>query len=114
MSAYSSMRFFMSEEKKEQGYLQDLLKKVDRRIADINEAIQGKSDEIAEMYKHMQDHKRDMDNLEKNAMREVIRNYTLQGDHSVENRKRLIRLKDTAFFGRIDFLDKSEERAKNI
>ncbi len=103
-----------ASQKLEQNYLSDLLKKVDRKILEINAAIQGKSDEIAEMYKHMQDHKRDMDNLEKNAMREVIRNYTLQGDHSVENRKRLIRLKDTAFFGRIDFLEHSEPTTKNL
>jgi len=71
----------MSEETKEKTYLSTLLTKVDQQIAQINKAIQGKSDEIEEMYKHMQDHKRDMDNLEKNAMREVIRNYTVQGDH---------------------------------
>ena len=104
----------MIEEKKEQNYLSDLLTKVDRKLAEIDKAIRGKSDEIAEMYKHMQDHKRDMDNLEKNAMREVIRNYTLQGDHSVANRKRLVKLKDTAFFGRIDFLEHQEQAAKNI
>ncbi len=104
----------MSEEEKEQNYLSTLLKKVDQRISEINEAIQGKSDEIAEMHKHMQDHKRDMDFLEKNAMREVIRNYSLQGDHSVENRKRLIRLKDTAFFGRIDFVEDEQPTTQNI
>ncbi len=110
----------MSEEKKladkrlEQHYLSDLLKKVDQRLLEINEAIEGKSNEIAEMHKHMQDHKRDMDFLEKNAMREVIRNYSLLGNHSVENRKRLIRLKDTAFFGRIDFLDQKEETVNNL
>ncbi len=104
----------MSEEEKEKTYLSNLLIKVDQKIAEINNAIQGKSDEIAEMYKHMQDHKRDMDNLEKNAMREVIRNYTVQGDHSVENRKRLVRLKDTAFFGRIDFQNKVESTIDNL
>ncbi len=104
----------MSEEKKEQNYLSELLKKVDLKLVEINERIQGKSEEIAEMHKHMQDHKRDMDFLEKNAMREVIRNYSLQGNHSVENRKNLIRLKDTAFFGRIDFLAQSEPTEKNI
>ncbi len=104
----------MSEEQKEKNYLSTLLKKVDHQIREINKAIQGKSDEIEEMYKHMQDHKRDMDNLEKNAMREVIRNYTVQGDHSVENKKRLMRLKDTAFFGRIDFHDKREQLTKNL
>ena len=104
----------MSEEKKEQNYLSDLLTKVDQRLSEINEAIQGKQEEIAEMHKHMQDHKRDMDFLEKNAMREVIRNYSLQGNHSVENSKRLSRLRDTAFFGRIDFLEKTKEKPNNI
>lgn len=104
----------MTEEKKEQKYLSDLLIKVNRKLTEINKAIQVKSDEIADMHKHMQEHKRDMDFLEKNAMREVIHNYSLQGEHSVENRKRLIRLKDTAFFGRIDFLEHNKQTAKNI
>ena len=104
----------MSEEKKEQNYLSDLLKKVDLKLGEIDEVIKGKKDEIAEMHKHMQEHKRDMDFLEKNAMREVIRNYSLQGNHSLENRKRLVRLKDTAFFGRIDFLENGGKAVKNL
>lgn len=110
----------MSEQNKpasqrlEENYLSDLLKKVDDRLGEIDEAIRGKSDEIAEMHKHMQDHKRDMDFLEKNAMREVIRNYSLQGNHSAENRKRLIRLKDAAFFGRIDFTENGGHPVQNL
>jgi len=104
----------MSKEIKEKEYLSDLLKKVDRKLTEINEVIQGKSDEIADMNKHMQDHKRDMDNLEKNALREVIRNYSLLGEHSVENKKRLLRLKDTAFFGRIDFLENGDSAATKL
>jgi DNA helicase-2/ATP-dependent DNA helicase PcrA len=104
----------MTEEIKEKRYLSDLLKKVDLKLREISEAILRKSNEIADMHKHMQDHKRDMDGLEKNAMREVIRNYSLQGDHSVENRKRLVRLKDTAFFGRIDFLENNKLSERNI
>lgn len=104
----------MREEKKERQYLVDLLKKIDQRLIAISEVIQGKSDEITDMHKYMQEHKRDMDNLDKNAMREVIRNYSLQGDHSVESRKRLMRLKDTAFFGRIDFQEINKQTAKNL
>ncbi len=104
----------MTEEKKERLFLSELLRKVDRKLLEINKAIQGKSDEIAEMHKHMQEHKRDMDFLEKNAMREVIRNYSLQGEHSVENRKRLYRLKDTAFFGRIDFRESNNQSTNKI
>ena len=45
----------MSEEEKERNYLSDLLIKVDQKLTEINEAILGKSDEIAEIHKHMQD-----------------------------------------------------------
>ncbi|MDA8693111.1 AAA family ATPase [Saprospiraceae bacterium] len=104
----------MSEEKKEILYLAELLNKIDKRLDEINKGVQAKSDEIDEMYKHIQDHKRDMDFLEKNAMREVIQNYSLQGEHGLENRKRLIRLKDTAYFGRIDFTEHNQQVTRNI
>lgn len=104
----------MTEEKKEKESLSKLLKKVDVRLSEINAAIQLKSDEVAGMNKHMQDHKTDMDHLEKNNMREAIFNFSLQGEHSVENRKRLRRLKDTAYFGRVDFVNKKSNDLKNI
>lgn len=104
----------MSEEKSEREYLSVLLKKVDRKLNEINELIQAKSDEIATMHKHMQEHKRDMDNLEKNALRESVRNYSLLGEHSVENKKRLLRLQDTAFFGRIDFVEDESKTANKL
>ncbi|MEX0988610.1 MAG: UvrD-helicase domain-containing protein [Bacteroidales bacterium] len=101
-------------EKKERQYLAEVLKKVEVKIAEIDEAIQLKIDEIDYMKKHMEDHKRDMDHLEKNALRESIFNYTLQGEHTVENKVRLLRLKDTAYFGRIDFQEKENQNFRNI
>ena len=104
----------MTEEKLEKNYLYKLLKKVENRISEIDKAIKLKSDEIAYMNQHMEDHKRDMDHLEKNALRETIENYSLQGDHSVDNKKRLLRLKNTAYFGRIDFKEKHKNQKRNI
>ncbi|PKP12108.1 MAG: helicase [Bacteroidetes bacterium HGW-Bacteroidetes-4] len=104
----------MTDEKREKEYLFKLLKKVDLKLSEINEAIKLKSDEVASMNKHMQDHKTDMDHLEKNNMREAIFNFSLQGEHSVENRKRLIRLRDTAYFGRIDFKENQSDDYKKI
>lgn len=104
----------MTEERKEKEYLLSLLKKVDLKLNKINEAIQLRSNEIASMNKHMQEHKTDMDHLEKNNMRDAILNFSLQGEHSVENMKRLIRLKDTAYFGRIDFEEELSHDFKNI
>ncbi len=77
-------------EKKERQYLAEMLKKADLKIAEINEAIQLKSDEIAYMNRHMEEHKRDMDHLEKNALRETIYNYTLQGIQPYSKVKHLV------------------------
>lgn len=104
----------MTEKKKERAYLSDLLKKVDVKLAEINDAIHLKSNEVSSMNKHMQEHKTDMDHLEKNNMREAIFNFSLQGEHSVENKKRMHRLKDTAYFGRVDFAEKGAKDVKNI
>lgn len=104
----------MTEEQKEKAYLKRLLEKVQEAIVQINEAIQLKKEEIDYMNNHMQEHKRDMDHLEKNAMRETIFNYTLQGEHSVDKKKRLFRLRDVPYFGRIDFKNKSDKAAKQI
>lgn len=104
----------MNEEQKEKKYLKDLLQKVDQRLIDIDDAIDLKKEEIDYMNNHMQEHKRDMDHLEKNAMRETIYNYTLQGEHSVDTKKRLFRLKDTAYFGRIDFTPTTKKTPDNI
>lgn len=104
----------MTEEAKERKYLADLIEKVDDRITEINQSIQLKSDEIEQIKKHMDEHKRDMDHLEKNAMRESISNFSLQGEHAVGGKKRLLKLKDTAYFGRIDFLESKANETRNI
>jgi DNA helicase-2/ATP-dependent DNA helicase PcrA len=91
------------EEQKEKIYLSNLTQKVHLVLSDINDSINLKQTEIVEMNRHMQEFKTDMDHLEKNALRETINNYAIQGDHHLEKRKRLFRLLDVPYFGRIDF-----------
>ncbi|MDZ7774892.1 MAG: AAA family ATPase [Bacteroidales bacterium] len=104
----------MTEENREKQYLSELLTKIDTRISEIDEAIRLKKEEIDYMNNHMEEHKRDMDHLEKNAMRETIHNYTLVGEHTIDTKKRLFRLKDTAYFGRIDFSESHSNGDKKI
>ncbi|MFW5879417.1 MAG: 3'-5' exonuclease, partial [bacterium] len=63
------------EEEEEQAYLDQLFKKVNRTLAQIDETMQSKKQDIDNMNNHMQEHKRDMDHLQKNALRETIYNY---------------------------------------
>ena len=90
-------------EEEEKAYLKNLLKKVNSAINFINERIQSQSDEVKYLNNHIQEFKTDMDHLEKNAMREAITNTAAMGDHSVDRKKRLLRLRNVPYFGRIDF-----------
>lgn len=104
----------MQEEIKEKAYLQKVLDKVEKAIHQIDFRIQNQVDDIRQAKDHMQEHKRDMDHLEKNAVREVISNIAVQGDHAIERKRRLLRLRDVPYFGRIDFLKKGQQNPEPI
>ena len=101
-------------EQEENNYLKSLLKKVDIALSFINERIQAQSDEVKYLNSHLQEHKRDMDHLEKNAMREAITNNSMIGDHAVDKKKRLARLKNVPYFGRIDFKEEGKSKSEPI
>jgi DNA helicase-2/ATP-dependent DNA helicase PcrA len=98
----------------EKKYLKHLLFQVEKAINGINDRIQTQSDEIRYLNTHLQEYKTDMDHLEKNAMREAITNTAVMGDHSVDKKRRLIRLRDVPYFGRIDFVEKGKEKSQEI
>lgn len=104
----------MTIEETEKKYLKNLIKKVNQSLLKVKESIQLKKDDIDYMNTHMQEHNRDMDHLEKNALRETILNYTLQGEHSVDKKKRLLRLREVPYFGRIDFTENNVKTPKPI
>ncbi len=58
----------MTEEKREKQYLSHLLAKIDHRIFEINQAIQLKKEEIDYMNHHKEEHKKDVDHLEKKPL----------------------------------------------
>lgn len=91
----------------ESEYLDNLISKINVRLAEIEDAVISRKNEIDYINNHLQEHKRDMDHLEKNALKESVHNFSLMGEHSLLAKKRMLRLKDIAYFGRIDldFLD---------
>lgn len=104
----------MNEELKEKAYLKHLLSKVNDAINQINERIQTQSEEIQYMSNHMHEFKSDMDHLEQNSLREAITNTSYLGDHSMDKRKRLYRLRNVPYFGKIDFVEKNQDKTNEI
>jgi len=104
----------MKAEREERDYLEAFFRKINIAIAEVTASVQKKKDEIDEMHKHMQEHKRDMDHLDKNALRETIRNYSSVGEHGQGTKKRLYKLKEIAYFGRMDFRAEEAQAERKI
>lgn len=101
-------------EKQEKQYLQEVIKKLDVAVLNIDKMIQFQGQQIKEANTHMQEHKRDMDHLEKNAVRESISNMSLQGSAALNRKKSLLKLKQIPYFGRIDFTEEQKEPTQQI
>lgn len=104
----------MTEEQLEKKYLKTLIREIDLAIHATNERLQSQSNEIQYLNNHMQEYKTDMDHLEKNAMREAISNTSRLGEHAMDKSKRLDRLRNVPFFGRIDFSAKGSNKSLPI
>lgn len=104
----------LTAEQQEKEYLKYLLKRVDKTLTLINERIKLQKKDIDEIKVHLQDHKRDMDHLEKNAVRQAVSDMALVGEVSVGRRERLFRLKNIPYFGRIDFREEGKDKANPV
>ena len=98
----------------ERNHLKKVLAKIDQAIKAIDDRINSQLKDIQQAKNHLQDNKRDMDHLEKNAVREAVGQTAMLGEVSVDKKKRLLRLRDIAYFGRFDFKRKDEDKAKPV
>lgn len=96
-------------EQEEIDYLKQILTKIDASIHIINERVGTQVQDINAAKNHLQEHKRDMDHLEKNAIREAVGQIAMMGEAAVDKKHRLFRLRDIPYFGRIDFAKHGEK-----
>ncbi len=104
----------MNAERQERAYLNAVLEKVQSAIYSISDRISKQSKEIRDTKTYLQEHKRDMDRLDKNAVREVVSRIALMGEVSVDKLKRLQRLLDVPYFGRLDFRPQSTQSLSKV
>jgi|26BtaG_2_1085354.scaffolds.fasta_scaffold00008_68 DNA helicase-2/ATP-dependent DNA helicase PcrA len=98
----------------ERQYLKEVLKKLDTAVIQIDKMVKFQGRQIQEATTHLQEHKRDMDHLEKNVLRESISNMSLQGSAALSRKKSLLRLKQIPYFGRIDFTENKKKSIQQI
>jgi DNA helicase-2/ATP-dependent DNA helicase PcrA len=86
-------------------YLTRTLRALDAELDRVSAQIEGTSDTLEEQKQFLWEHRRDMDGSEKAALRSVLDVAVGQGEEAVGAQRRLQRLRESPYFGRVDFAE---------
>lgn len=98
---------FNQTEKQEKEYLQQILDILKKRIYHTNLSVKEHVDTLATYKEYLWSNK-DIDPHEIRSMRESILNHFAVGEKVIDMHKRLTKILDNPYFGRIDFQEKKE------
>lgn len=99
------------DEEHERRHLAETVRLLELELARLVGSIDSSAATIDEQKKHMWANWRDMDSAEKADFRNVVNVSVALGDHAVMTRKRVERLLETPYFGRVDFHRRGEAGA---
>jgi len=105
---------FNPTEQDELDYLQDILKRLDATISYAAGAALKHSSDLLEIKKYLWENKDGMDHMEKHAVRQSVTRTAITGEEVVKKRERLMKLKGSPYFGRVDFLPTAEASPLNV
>lgn len=95
----------IKSEKDEKLYLNEIKENINAAINQIDENIKSYSIELKENKKYLYENKAGMDHAEKVSVRQSINHVAITGENAVEKKKRLRKLLESTYFGRIDFME---------
>jgi len=98
---------FNKTEKQECEYLQQIINLLNQSINNADTSVKEHVDTLAEYKDYLWSNK-DIDPHEVRSMRESILNHFALGENVIDKRKRLGKILDTPYFGRIDFKELKE------
>ena len=98
---------FNQTEKQEKEYLRQIISRLQNSINNTDVSVKEHVDTLAEYKDYLWSNK-DIDPHEIRSMRESILNHFALGETVIDKRKRLSKILDIPYFGRIDFRDKQD------
>lgn len=99
--------YSIKQRKQERSYLQQIINRLKQIISHTDVSVKDHVDTLAE-YKDYLWNNKDIDPHEIRSMRESILNHFAIGESVIDKRRRLAKIVDIPYFGRIDFQEKSE------
>src|SRR6056297_1857435 len=103
------MKLFNSTEQEERTFLEEIKERLLRAINDADAVAGNQAREMQESKDYLWENRAGMDHVEKVAVRQSITQIALTGENAAERKKRLAKLKENPYFGRIDFADENAE-----
>ncbi len=91
-----------ASEAEERAHLAHVIERIEAELGAFGERLNHRLGESREMVVAIQERKRDMDHAEKAVMRQSVNALSRVNEHGMEQHRRLTRLVDSPYFGRID------------
>jgi DNA helicase II / ATP-dependent DNA helicase PcrA len=98
-------------EQEEREYLEEIKEKLSLAIIRVDDAIKGFSREFREKNQYMHEHRSGMDEADIVAAGQSINRMTFTGEAASARKRKLIKLGQSPYFGRIDFLTDGNENS---
>ncbi|GGC64609.1 HelD family protein [Marinobacter halophilus] len=83
--------------------LESVKQRLERAMQEADERLQGYQEDIQSQKEYLWNNRDEMDHIEKIAARDSIQQAVTTGDFVFNQRKRLVKLKQSPYFGRFDF-----------
>ncbi|WP_462317911.1 HelD family protein [Marinilabilia sp.] len=101
---------FNNSEKEERIFLQKILERLRYTLRKIDGTISEHSRDVQDFKEYLWDNMADMDHAEKVSVRQSITQTAMTGESAVERKKRIRKLIDIPYFGRIDFAEEGQQK----
>ncbi|MEX0818075.1 MAG: UvrD-helicase domain-containing protein [Pirellulaceae bacterium] len=92
-------------EEEERAYHARITRKIAAALKAIQQNVVSRHEEMMEIKQQIQEHARDLDHVDKANLRQAADMASRVGEHSIEQRRKLSRLLESPYFGRIDIAD---------
>lgn len=101
-------------EGEEREYHAFMTRKIQATLKAVHESVVARHQEMDEIKLQLQEHSRDLDHADKANLRQAADMASRVGEHAIEQRKKLERLLDSPYFGRIDSQMRDREHPSHI
>ena len=105
---------FNKTEAEERVWLADVIEKLEDAFQAVNETVTKTANELQAQKKYLYENKTGMDAAEKASVKQTVNMQALTGEAAVAYKKRLLKLIETPYFGRIDFRETGSVKAEPI